>query len=86
MPQAELQVWASYVNENGPLNPSLRIEAAIARAVAPFIKGSKARDFMPWPREPEPEATFDGLGTLFTNLAAQSAASKQGAKRRKRKG
>lgn len=47
----ELAVWRAYVDENGPLNPSLRVESAIARAVLPFLKGAKMRDLMPWPRE-----------------------------------
>ena len=58
MTNAELQIWVAYVEENGPLNPTLRMEAAIARAAAPFMGPKvKAKDLMPFPRIPEPEAT-----------------------------
>lgn len=57
MTNAELQIWVAYVEENGPLNPTLRMEAAIARAAAPFMGPKvKAKDLMPFPRIPEPEA------------------------------
>jgi hypothetical protein len=72
MTQAELHIWEAYVIENGPLHESLRIEAAIARAVSPFMKNAKPRDFMPWPREPEPEATPEKLLLMFKNLATAS--------------
>lgn len=72
MSQAELNTWVAYVEENGPLNPSLRIESAIARAVAPFLKNAKPRDLMPWPRQPEPEATPESLHLMFKNLASKS--------------
>jgi hypothetical protein len=68
----ELQTWEAYAIENGPMHWSLRFEAAVARAVSPFIKNAKPKDFMPWPREPEPEATPDALLLLFKNLASVS--------------
>ena len=72
MAQEELSLWVAYVDENGPLNPSLRIESAIARAVALFFKGVKPRDLMPWPKEPEPEATPEAAFLLFKTAASQS--------------
>lgn len=59
MPYAELHAWIAYVEENGPPNPCLRMEAAIARAVSPFLKNAKPRDLMPWPRERDVEATIE---------------------------
>jgi len=54
MSLAEFTGWLSFERECGPLNPYLRFEAAIARAVAPFLKGPNVRDYlMPWPKEPE---------------------------------
>lgn len=74
---SELQIWESYVTENGPLHPSLRVEAAIARAVVPFLgKNTKVRDMMPWPKEPEPEATPEAVVLMFRNLAGETKRKK----------
>lgn len=72
MTQDELQTWVAYVEENGPLNAMLRIEAMIARSVAPFFKNTKPRDLMVWPRQQEPEATPEKLLSMFKNLSAAS--------------
>jgi len=72
MTQAELNVWAAYVEENGPMNLALRVDAAVARAVVPFLKNAKPRDLMPWPKEPEPEATPQSAFLVFKNLAART--------------
>lgn len=72
MSAQEMSSWASYVEENGPLNPMLRLESAVARAVAPFLKNVKPRDMMPWPREPEPEATPETMIMMFKNLASKT--------------
>ena len=72
MSQDEFQTWIAYVEENGPLNQSLRIESAIARAVVPFLKNAKVRDLMTWPRDPETEATPENLLLMFKNLASAS--------------
>lgn len=74
MTQEELNLWVAYVAENGPLNPSLRIESAIARAVAPFMKNVKPRDLMPWPREPEQEAS---INEVFGVLMSASKSKKR---------
>jgi hypothetical protein len=66
MSNSELQTWVAYVEENGPLSQSLRLEAAVARAVAPFLK-LKPSDLMVWPKPPEQEASInDVLGVLKT--------------------
>ena len=67
----ELSTWEAYAMENGPLNLPLRIEAAVARAVTPFLKNAKPRDFMPWPKEPERVATAQDLHLMFKGLASQ---------------
>lgn len=72
MSQDELNLWVSYVEENGPLNPMLRLEAAVARAVAPFLKGAKPKDLMIYPREVEAPANIDGLFGLFKGLASST--------------
>lgn len=76
MTQDELGLWVAYVDENGPLNPSLRVEAAIARIGSPFFKNSKPRDFMPWPKEPERNASPDELAMMFKTLATKTKARK----------
>ena len=72
MTQDEMQTWVAYVEENGPLNSSLRIEAMLARVAAPFFKQVKPRDLMIWPKLPEPEATPETLLSMFKNLAVAS--------------
>lgn len=52
MTRQEFIDWTTYVQENGPLNPNIRLEAAVARAVIPFLKkGTTMKDLMPWPDE-----------------------------------
>lgn len=52
----ELNGWGEYIRINGPLNPILRNDAAIARlGVSMAGRGAKMENFMPWPiKEPEP--------------------------------
>ena len=78
MPNDEVGLWVAYVVENGPLNLPLRIEAAIARAVSPFLKNTKPRDLMVWPREREPELTPKEMAE---QIAAQFRALAQKTKR-----
>lgn len=77
---SELATWTAYVDENGPLNFALRVEAAVARAVTPFLKRATFRDFMPWPRQPEGEPEVDqmksGLLGIFKKAAAKTKLSK----------
>jgi hypothetical protein len=55
----EIQGWELFEEEYGPLHLALRIERSIAQAVQPFLKDAKMRDLMPWPKEPEQEATVE---------------------------
>ena len=66
MPNAEYVRWIAYVEKNGPLNPSLRMEAAVARLAALWAKDAKPADFMPWPRQPDVEATPQMLMAVLT--------------------
>lgn len=81
MSMSELATWTEYVQENGPLNFSLRMEAAVARAVTPFLRKANFRDFMPWPRQPEGEPPVDqmksGLLGIFRKAAAKTKLSKE---------
>lgn len=70
MNRDELQTWIAYIEENGPLNMALRIEAAIARAAVPFMgKQVTMKDLMPWPRAQEEPATLADTFALFKGLA-----------------
>lgn len=60
----ELADWVAYREIVGPLNPLLRIDAAVARAVSPFLKGDK-RALMPWPKEPERDASMEDVMNLL---------------------
>jgi hypothetical protein len=60
MSHAEVMRWMDFRERNGPLNPMLRMDAAIARAISPFLKGDK-RSLMPWPKEPEVAASLDDV-------------------------
>lgn len=69
MSLAELATWQAYVDENGPLNLPLRIDAAVGRALLPFLKrGTKLKDLMPFPVTPEPPATAENLFNLIKGL------------------
>jgi hypothetical protein len=64
MSHSEVMRWMEYRERSGPFNPMLRLDAAIARAVGPFLKGDK-RALMPWPKEPDTPASLDDvLGIL----------------------
>lgn len=76
MTNAELSAWIGYVEKNGPLNPMLRIESAIARATAPFLKNASPKDLMVWPREPERIASAEEMALMFKNLAARTNSRK----------
>lgn len=77
MSQDELNLWVAYVEKNGPLNPMLRVEAAIARAVSPFLKGVKPKDLMIYPREPEPVADIKSVFGMFKGLASETKKGKK---------
>lgn len=69
MTQEELNTWVAYVEENGPLNPTLRFDAAVARVASRFLRGVKPRDLMPWPREPEVAASIEEVFGVLTAAA-----------------
>jgi hypothetical protein len=50
----------------------LRFDAAIARHAMTQVRNGKMRDFMPWPREEEVEATEDNIAALLTSVAARN--------------
>lgn len=67
---AEFKDWQSYAEEMGPLNAAVRMEWAVARGVLPFLsKQAKFRDFAPFPKEPEQEASIDDVARLLTGIA-----------------
>ena len=70
--QDEIQTWVAFVEENGPINPMLRMEAMLAKIASPFFKNSKPKDWMTWPRLPEPEATPETMLMALKNLSAAS--------------
>lgn len=75
--QEELGVWVAYVEENGPLNTSLRVEAAVARAVAPFLRNAKPRDLMPWPRQEKKGPTLQEMAARLKVAASHNKRRKQ---------
>jgi hypothetical protein len=74
MSQAELVRWMVYAEENGPISPILRNDLAVARLCAMFGSG-KVKDYMPWPKAPEPEPTFEQAVAII-KTASKSKRSK----------
>lgn len=72
MTNDELLSWSAYVEINGPLNPMLRFDSAIARVAAPFFKNAKPADLMVWPREQEREATPQEIFAVLMNSAKRN--------------
>lgn len=69
----ELAGWAYYMEVNGPINPILRNDAAIARlAVTMSGKGAKIKHFMPWPNIEEPEEDPMVVFEKLKAIAAQN--------------
>ena len=80
MSYAEQQDWLLYIRENGPINPYLRLEAAIGRAVLPFLKkGTKLVDLMPWLKSPD-EGTAEEVSQVL--MAALRSGGGSGRKAR----
>ena len=65
MSYSEFMGWLAYIDKNGPLSPTLRMDAAIARLAMTMTKGATMKDFMPWPKEPEVEATPEAVFALI---------------------
>jgi len=61
----EQETWLLFREKYGPMNPTIRTDAAIARLSACLIPKTSPKDFMPWPKEPEPEATLDDLMAIL---------------------
>lgn len=61
MSERELETWRAYAERFGPFSLALRIEGAVARAAAPWFKGAKMRDFMPWPTEDDDETGMESM-------------------------
>lgn len=76
-----MNLWIAYIEENGPLNIALRVESAVARAVAPFLKNVKPRDLMPWPRQAEQEMDTQEMASAlmaqFQALARKTEISRK---------
>lgn len=73
MSMSELNDWVAYIRVNGPLNPILRNDAAIARlAVSMSGKGAKMEHFMPWPKFEEPEENPMVIFEKLKSIAAQN--------------
>lgn len=76
MTAAEFQRWGRYEQEYGPLNPMLRMDAAFARSLLPFLKkGTRVKDLMPWPKAPEegpsPESVAELLNAAFKSTGGK---------------
>lgn len=69
---AEMRDWSMYADEMGPLNLAVRIEWAVARAVAPFLKNVKPTELMAWPKAPDTPATPEEIMAALTNVARQN--------------
>lgn len=76
MSHTEVLRWIDFRQKHGPLNPLHRFDAAIARAVAPFVKGDK-KLLMPWPKEDEQAASLeDVMGILKFSAKAKKSEQK----------
>lgn len=72
MAYSERNDWLRYIERNGPLNPILRNDAAMAR-LAVSMTGGKMEAFMPWPKvaeEPEGPSFLKMLKTLQVAASA----------------
>lgn len=68
MTYAELMAWVAYRNRRGPMNPTLRIDAALARISMQINRalGGRAElaDFMPWSQDEEEADVSDVMNFL----------------------
>ena len=71
MTNEELQRWISYAEVYGPLNPILRSDFALARLCAMWGNG-KPKSYMPWPKEPEKEASIEDAFAVLKNARRNS--------------
>lgn len=75
MPMDELLAWHSYIEVNGPINPTIRNDVAIAR-LGSVMSGIKMDKLMPWPKEPEKEITVDAVASTLMRAFAQNKKAK----------
>jgi hypothetical protein len=75
---AEFSNWLAFERIYGPVNPLLRLDAAVARAVAPFLKrDARVREYlMPWPKEPVEEESPASVEQVMQLLSAVRRGSK----------
>jgi len=74
MTYSERQDWLRYIQKNGPLNPMLRNDAAIAR-LGIRMGGGDMASYMPWPKiEQEPEGP--SFEKIFRTLQVAASANK----------
>jgi hypothetical protein len=72
MSVTEVEIWRLFRRKNGPLNPMLRIDSAVARAGALFLKDRDPKHLMPYPRDEDEEA----VATLDDFMSILRAAKK----------
>jgi hypothetical protein len=69
MSAEEMHRWALYRKKYGPMNSMLRLDAALARAAAPFMgRNVKASDLMPWPDKSQDELTPESVMAVLTGV------------------
>lgn len=65
-----------YREQYGPFNAALRIESQLAKLGSYFISGKSQRDLCTWPKEPEEEATLEGVFGMLKVAASKGMESK----------
>lgn len=86
MSMAEFHDWDLFISEFGPLHPHLRLDAAVGRAMLPFLKkGTKLKDLMPWPRDPDTVDAKDDLTKQIIETMKSVAGTGKKAKYRVRR-
>ena len=66
-----------YRDKYGPFNQTVRTDAALARAIV-SMRGGRVGDYMPWPKQPEPDASLDDLMLIFKTAAVTNRRKKNG--------
>ena len=75
MTYGEFRRWQKYIEIYGPVNPIMRNDAAVAR-LAVAHTGAKMDAFMPWPKEPAKEVSFDEIAGMIRGAAAHNNRAK----------
>lgn len=58
-----------YREQYGPFHMGLRNERALARMTALHFKGLDPNKLLEWPKEPEEEATLEGVFGMFKSMS-----------------